>query len=222
MFVLQLISLWINFQCLRHKVPEIYRIYKTKTVENLSISFVLLEETAYTFLLTYNIWQQYPLLAYCEYFVLFIQNLLILLALSKYSTCDSNKKEKFNNRSIPLYAIAIFCFYLLISYIGLVPAGWMRFLTIFVIPIMASSKIVQLKAIITNKDASQANRSVAKMAAFNNVARILTNFAETYDKIMIIYLFVSLILNTSIVIACAVYKYGPIRIAKDKKKKKTT
>ncbi|CAF2389825.1 unnamed protein product [Rotaria sp. Silwood2] len=108
------------------------------------------------------------------------------------------------------------------SLMGLVPATWMRMCTVFVIPISAISKIAQLQTILTNKSSGQVNRSVWIMASYNNFARILTNLIETQDKSMVINLFVSLILNTSIVIACTVYKYGPIRKSKDKKKKKTT
>jgi uncharacterized protein with PQ loop repeat len=46
MVLLQLLSLSVNILCLIQKVPQIYRIYKTKNVESISISSVLLEETA--------------------------------------------------------------------------------------------------------------------------------------------------------------------------------
>jgi hypothetical protein len=54
------------------------------------------------------------------------------------------------------------------------------------------------------------------------LARIITNLVETRDMSMVLNLFISLILNISIVIACTVYKYGPVRKSKDKTKKKTT
>jgi len=44
--LLKLLSLSVNILCLIQKVPQIYRIYKTKNVESISISSVLLEETA--------------------------------------------------------------------------------------------------------------------------------------------------------------------------------
>ncbi|CAF0873247.1 unnamed protein product [Rotaria sordida] len=222
MVLLQLISLSVNILCLIQKVPQIYQIYKTKNVESISISSVLLEETAYTLILTYNLWRNYPLLTFFEYIFLFIQDLLLLWALSKYATTDSKEKDKLNDRSTPLYGIAIFCLYLLMSLMGLVPTSWIRMCTIFVIPISATSKIAQLQTILINKNAGQVNRSVWIIASYNNFARILTNLIETHDKSMVLNLFVSLILNTSIVIACTVYKYGPIRKSKDKKKKKTT
>lgn len=110
----------------------------------------------------------------------------------------------------------------------------------------ATSQIVQLKTVLTNKNVSQINQSVVKIAAINNfgklfiisycgmasfliktmkyflLARIITSFLETHDNIMVLYLFASLILNISIILACTVYKYGPIRKPKDKKKKNTT
>ncbi|CAF2389833.1 unnamed protein product [Rotaria sp. Silwood2] len=107
MVLLQLISLSVNILCLIQKVPQIYQIYKTKNVESVSISSVLLEETAYTLILTYNLWRNYPLLTFFEYIFLFIQDLLLLWALSKYSMKESKEKDKLNDRSTPLYGIAM-------------------------------------------------------------------------------------------------------------------
>ncbi|CAF1109998.1 unnamed protein product [Adineta steineri] len=220
--VLQLLSLSVNILCLIQKVPQIYRIYKTKNVESVSLSSVLLEETAYTLVLTYNLWRNYPLSTFFEYIFLFIQDLLLLWALSKYSTKETKEKGKLNDRSTPLYGILAFSVYLFLGIVGLVPAAWMRICTMLVIPISASSKIVQLRTILSNKSAGQVSRPGWMIACYNNFARIITNLVETRDMSMVLNLFISLILNISIVIACTVYKYGPVRKPKDKKKKKTT
>ena len=111
----------------------------------------------------------------------------------------------------------------------------------FVIPIGASSKIVQLRSILTNKSAGQVSRSGWAIASYNNfgrllllhavvfwilcirrlLARIITNLVETRDMSMVLNLFISLVLNVSIVLACSIYKHGPVRKSKDKKQKKT-
>ncbi|CAF1316161.1 unnamed protein product [Adineta ricciae] len=219
---LQLLSLSVNVLCLIQKVPQIYRIYKTKDVESISIASVLLEETAYTLVLTYNLWRNYPLSTFFEYVFLFVQDLLLLLAIWKYSKKDNKDKDKLSDPSTPLYGILTFCLYLLISVVGLVPSAWMRMCTMLVIPIGASSKIAQLRIILTNKSAGQVSRPGWMIACYNNFARIITNLVETRDMSMVLNLFISLILNLSIVIACTIYKYGPVRKSKDKKKKKTT
>ena len=110
----------------------------------------------------------------------------------------------------------------------------------FVIPIGASSKIVQLRIILTNKSAGQVSRSGWAIASYNNFgmvllphssfldpllpfslsARIITNLVETRDMSMVLNLSISFVLNVSIVLACSVYKYGPVRKSKDKKQKK--
>jgi hypothetical protein len=106
----------------------------------------------------------------------------------------------------------------------------------FVIPIGASSKIVQLRTILSNKSAGQVSRTGWLIASYNNfgvndisyhfvflfsnsiiiLARIITNLIETRDMNMVLNLFISLILNISIVIACTVYKSEPIYKSKDK------
>lgn len=111
----------------------------------------------------------------------------------------------------------------------------------FVIPISASSKIVQLRTILSNKSAGQVSRTGWLIASYNNfgiyflssfsflisllniiLARIITNLIETRDMSMVLNLFISLILNISIVIACTVYKSESVQKSKDKTKKKTT
>jgi len=73
----------------------------------------------------------------------------------------------------------------------------------FVIPIGASSNIVQLRTILSNNHFS---------FLFSNsiiiiiLARIIINILETRDMNMVLNLFISLILNISIVIAFTVYK----------------
>ena len=51
-----------------------------------------------------------------------------------------------------------------------------------------------------------------------SLARIITNLVETRDLSMVLNLFISLVLNLSIVVACSMYQYGPRRKPKDKKK----
>ncbi len=46
MVFLQLLSLSVNILCLIQKLPQIFRIYKTKNVDSVSVTSVLLEETA--------------------------------------------------------------------------------------------------------------------------------------------------------------------------------
>ncbi len=46
MVLLQLLSLSVNILCLIQKLPQITRIYQTKNVDSISVSSVLLEETA--------------------------------------------------------------------------------------------------------------------------------------------------------------------------------
>jgi len=87
-----------------------------------------------------------------------------------------------------------------------------------VIPIGASSKILQLQTIISNKSSGQVSRTGWIFACYNNLARIITNLIETKDMSMVINLLISFVLNVSIVIACTVYPNG----STDERKKKTT
>jgi uncharacterized protein with PQ loop repeat len=127
MVFLQLLSLSVNVLCLIQKLPQIIRIYQSKNVDSISVSSVLLEETAYTLILTYNLWRNYPLSTFFEYIFLFLQNLLLLWALATYST---QGKDKQTDRSRPLYGILIFCLYVLASITGLLPSAWMSICTV--------------------------------------------------------------------------------------------
>jgi hypothetical protein len=46
MVFLQFLSISVNVLCLVQKLPQIIRIYQTKNVDSISVSSVLLEETA--------------------------------------------------------------------------------------------------------------------------------------------------------------------------------
>ncbi|CAF2392675.1 unnamed protein product [Rotaria sp. Silwood2] len=219
MILLDLLSLSVNILCLIQKLPQIIRIYKTKNVASISISSVLLEETAYTLVLTYNLWRNYPLSAFFEYIFLFIQDIFLLWALAKYSTKD---KDKQNDGSKPLYGILIFCLYLAASSLKLLPKKWMSTCTMFVIPIGASSKIIQLRTILSNKSAGQVSRTGWAIASYSNFARIITNLVQTKDMSMVINLLISFVLNISIVIACTIYSNDSVSKLTDRRKKKTT
>jgi len=141
------------------------------------------------------------------------------LALSKYSI---EGKDKQTNQSKPLYGIVFFCLYLLASILDLVPSAWMSISTLCVIPIGASSKILQLQTIISNKSAGQVSRIGWIVASYNNLARIITNLIQTKDMSMVINLLISFVLNVSIVIACTIYANGSTPKSIDERKKKTT
>jgi hypothetical protein len=91
-----------------------------------------------------------------------------------------------------------------------------------VIPIGASSKIIQLRTILSNKSAGQVSRTGWAIASYGNIARIITNLIQTKDMSMVINLLISFILNISIVIACTIYANGPKPKSADTRKKKTT
>ncbi|CAF0813529.1 unnamed protein product [Adineta steineri] len=220
MILLQFLSLSVNILCLVQKLPQIIGLYKTKNVNSISISSVLLEEMGYTIVLAYNLWKHYPLSTFFEYVVLFIQDILLLFAIAKYSINEKDKRT--TNRSKPLYGILIFCLYLLASLLGLVPKVWMNICTLFVIPISASSKILQLRTIISNKSAGQVSKIGWAIAAYGSFARIITNLYETNDMNMVINLLISFILNTSVVIVCMIYSKGPVPKLTNENRKKTT
>jgi len=111
-----------------------------------------------------------------------------------------------------------------------------------VIPISASSKLIQLRTILSNKSAGQVSRTGWAIASYSNLgiiyfiflyfiflliilfnlARIITNLIQTKDKNMVINLLISFILNTSIVIACTIYANESVPKSTDEKKQKTT
>ncbi|CAF1345189.1 unnamed protein product [Adineta ricciae] len=219
MVVLQFLSLSVNILCLVQKLPQIIRVYQTKNINSISIESVLLGETAYTLLLTYNLWKNYPLSAFFEYIFLFLQDILLLYALGKYST---NTKDKQTDGSKAYYGIFIFCFYLLASLAGFIPATWMNLSPILVIPIGASSKILQLRTILANKSAGQVSRIGWAIAAYGSLARVITNLYQTGDMTLVANLLIGFILNLSVVIACTIYSQDRTVKSSDEQRKKTT
>ncbi|CAF4423355.1 unnamed protein product, partial [Rotaria sp. Silwood2] len=108
------------------------------------------------------------------------------------------------------------------SSLKLLPKKWMSTCTMFVIPIGASSKIIQLRTILSNKSAGQVSRTGWAIASYSNFARIITNLVQTKDMSMVINLLISFVLNISIVIACTIYSNDSVSKLTDRRKKKTT
>jgi len=96
----------------------------------------------------------------------------------------------------------------------------MNVCTFCVIPIGASSKILQLQTIISNKSSGEVSRIGWIVASYNSLARIITNLIQTKDMRMVINLLISFILNISIVIACTVYANEPVQKSIDTREKK--
>ena len=92
------------------------------------------------------------------------------------------------------------------------------------IPLSASSKIIQLRTILTNRSAGQVSRIGWTIGSYSNMgthpcdcrisqatsdrfiaARLVTTLLHTKDTNMVLGLLISFVLNTSIVTACTVY-----------------
>lgn len=109
----------------------------------------------------------------------------------------------------------------------------------FVIPIGASSKLIQLRTIIANKSAGQVTRtgwiiaaygsagkhsllSMVSLWALTDLARIVTNLYLTQDMKIMANLSIGLILNVAVAIACTIYPQKAVSASAENTKEKTT
>ncbi|TMW45353.1 hypothetical protein DOY81_009566 [Sarcophaga bullata] len=82
----------------------------------------------------------------------------------------------------------------------------LQFLVPFCTPIGATSKVLQLLAILKSKDASSVSRTTWALSAFTNFTRIYTVYVQSHDWMLLSNFMISTFLSSSVFVAACVYK----------------
>ncbi|EDW85363.2 uncharacterized protein Dwil_GK10552 [Drosophila willistoni] len=192
-----MLSLITVSSCLFIKVPQINTIRKAKSSKGISIVGLCLELFSYTVMLSYNYTRDYEFLSYMEYPVLLLQEYALIYWAFKYQDLLGNRTQFF---SIIYVIIAT------LIYLKLFPIIILTFLVPFCTPIGATSKVLQLMAILRTKDASSVSRTTWVLSAFTNMTRIYTVYVQSFDKMLLTNFFISTLLSASVFVAASIYK----------------
>ncbi|CAH1773352.1 unnamed protein product [Owenia fusiformis] len=196
-FVVYLLGGSVVALCLIMKVPQIIAVVKSGTTKGLSLTSLMLEMWAFTILFCYQFANEYPLSAYVEYSMLLIQDMILLLILL-------NDQGHLNILTIAAFGI-YFAGSTAIS-MGMLPSSIMYMLISSVTPLAASSKLIQLRQIIVNRDPGPISAVTWGIATYTASVRIFTTLVQTGDVAMLITIGTAASLNCAMLISILYYR----------------
>ncbi|KAL5291229.1 PQLC3 family protein [Megaselia abdita] len=162
--IADLFSLITVSSCLVLKVPQINTIRSNKSSKGISVLGLCLELYSYTVMMSYNYTNNYAFLSYMEYPILLIQEYFLVYFVFKYNNLLGNKTLIFA-LGYALLAIMI--------YLHLIPVMVFAVLVPFCTPIGATSKVLQLVAILKSKDSSSVSLTTWALSAFTNFSEYI-------------------------------------------------
>ncbi|KAH8296580.1 hypothetical protein KR054_008297 [Drosophila jambulina] len=232
--IADLLSLITVSSCLVIKVPQINTIRANESSKGesvapiayppahtlfsswtgISVLGLCLELFSYTVMLSYNYTSGYDFLSYMEYPVLLLQEYVLIFYAFKYQDLLGKRTQAV----AVLYGILV-----TLIYLKLFPIIILTFLVPFCTPIGATSKVLQLLAILRTKDASSVSRTTWALSAFTNMseitpitfdshsdpfltARIYTVFFQSHDWMLLSNFLISTFLSASVFAAACFYK----------------
>ncbi|XP_066595774.1 solute carrier family 66 member 3 [Prorops nasuta] len=183
--------------CFVMKIPQIFQLISLKSADQISLLGLLLELASYTVTTTYNYTNGYSLLSYFEYPVILLQEYVLIYLALKYS------------KKINIFTIlaAITYFLLVASFLQILPKYILTFLIPMCTPISASSKVVQLMAIIKAKNADSVSPITWFISAFTNLTRVFTIWMDSADILLLTNFMISVALSSSIMFSTLYYRY---------------
>ncbi|CAB3388822.1 Hypothetical predicted protein, partial [Cloeon dipterum] len=151
----------------------------------------------YTVMTCYNYCNGYSLMSYMEYPIILVQELVLIFLVLKY-------KNLVNTTSIAGFGVYL----AVLAAFGLkiVPTVILSILAPLCTPISASSKIVQLVALIRSKDSESISVLTWFLSAFTNFSRIFTIYLDSADLTLLTNFAISTFLSTSMMLATIYYK----------------
>ncbi|XP_005176758.1 solute carrier family 66 member 3 [Musca domestica] len=195
--IADLLSLITVSSCLFIKVPQINTIRENKSSKGISILGLCLELFSYTVMMSYNYTNRYEFLSYMEYPILLLQEYVLIYFAFKYQNLLGLRTKVV----AVLYVIVA-----VLIYLRLFPLVILQFLVPFCTPIGATSKVLQLIAILRTKDASSVSRTTWALSAFTNMTRIYTVYVQSHDWMLLSNFLISTFLSSSVFVAACVYK----------------
>ena len=182
------------------KLPQIVAVLRSGSADGLSLQSLLLECTAFTVNFCYSSAHGYPLDSYVEYALLVPQDLLlILLTLRLAGRLSAGWVAALVAAGAVAAGLAS----------GAAPLPVLSLMLSCALPVGFSSKLVQLRAIVSSGDARAVSLLTWLLAALTCLTRIVTTLAETRDATLLTSFSVNLVLNSLVATAAFTYRHGP-------------
>ncbi|XP_012222105.1 solute carrier family 66 member 3 [Linepithema humile] len=197
-----LLSLITIGMCFVLKIPQILKLVSVKSADEISTLGLLLELTSYTVMTSYNYTNRYSLLSYLEYPIILVQEYILIYLVLKYL----NKINMWSFVCAITYFTLSSCLLL-----EIVPKIVLTFLAPMCTPISASSKVVQLLAILRAKNAESVSPLTWFISAFTNLTRVFTIWMDSADVLLLGNFIISVLLSSSIMFSALYYRSRPVK-----------
>ncbi|XP_018342815.1 PREDICTED: PQ-loop repeat-containing protein 3 [Trachymyrmex septentrionalis] len=197
-----LLSLITIGMCFVLKIPQILKLVSVKSADEMSMIGLLLELTSYTIMTSYNYTNGYSLLSYLEYPIILVQEYILIFLVLKYLS------------RINMWSFLCAMIYFALSsclLLGIVPKVILTLLAPMCTPISASSKVVQLLAILRAKNAESVSPLTWFISAFTNLTRVFTIWMDSADILLLGNFIISVLLSSSIMFSALYYRSHPLK-----------
>ncbi|XP_012529341.1 solute carrier family 66 member 3 [Monomorium pharaonis] len=192
-----LLSLITIGMCFVLKIPQILKLVSVKSADEISMLGLFLELTSYTVMTSYNYTNGYSLLSYLEYPIILAQEYILIFLVLKYLS----RINMWSFLGAVIYFAVSSCLLL-----GIVPKIVLTLLAPMCTPISASSKIVQLLAILRAKNAESVSPLTWFISAFTNLTRVFTIWMDSADILLLGNFIISVLLSSSIMFSALYYR----------------
>lgn len=177
------------------KLPQIIKIYASKSGAGISIISVTLDLTAITVYAAYNFVKGYPFSAWGDSALLAIQTVIVGVLVLYY-------------KGLALNATGYLLVYLgacVLLMGGLTPVSVLWTMQGFNIPVLLAGKLTQAYTNYKNGHTGQLSAITLFMLFFGSLARIFTSIQETGDTMVIITYIASSFANTVLIVQLLYY-----------------
>nr|XP_049463300.1 solute carrier family 66 member 3 [Anopheles coluzzii] len=183
--------------CLVSKVPQIQTVRQLQSAKGLSVNGLLMELCSYTVTMLYNYTNGYAFLSYLEYPILLVQEYVLIYYVLQYESLLGKRAYQW----AAVY-VAVFVGFAT----AIVPSSLLMMLVPFTTPVGATSKVMQLIAILRSKDSQSVSLITWGISAFTNSTRIYTIMLDSGDKMLLANFGISTVLSSSVLLAAWYYK----------------
>ncbi|GJQ10509.1 hypothetical protein GpartN1_g2300.t1 [Galdieria partita] len=183
-----------------YKVPQIGRIISKKSTKGISFTMYALESIGIYFSLCYCIRARFPWETFAESFCIFLQNVIIMIFLYKYTERNVTRNRIFIYTLIPLLVALLLCIKL--------PLYGLQLLQVCSSPLMNVSKIPQILQNERNQSTGELSPITLSFQLAGNIARVFTTVIQLRNGWFLMAICISTVLNAIIGVQYMRYRFG--------------
>jgi len=181
------------------KLPQIIKLLQSGRADNIAPSMFILENIGYTISSVYNYRHGYAFSTYGESVFLLLQGFILVFLVFKYN----------NRLNASFFSVSAVYFAFAYAILTVVPLTTLATLQSLTIPLFAASRLPQIYTNYVMKSTGQLAFLTTLLNAAGSLARVFTTIEEVDDRLMLIGVSISTLLNGIIFIQMLLYWNSP-------------